>query len=99
MQEERGMRPDIFRNSGNPEVPPEQLPQLTRLNALLWNFANDTIAKGRPVEHVAQAFIAYVGFVAYNVRHRSYRHERRLALHEVVLRNRASSALQWPRGR
>jgi hypothetical protein len=35
----------------------------------------------------------------YNVRHRSYRHERRLALHEVVLRNRASSALQWPRGR
>jgi hypothetical protein len=34
-----------------------------------------------------------------NVRHRSYRHERRLALHEAALRNRASSALQWPRGR
>ncbi len=34
-----------------------------------------------------------------NVRHRGYRHERRLALHEVALRNRASSALQWPRGR
>ena len=34
-----------------------------------------------------------------NVRHRGYRHERRFALHEVALRNRASSALQWPRGR
>jgi len=35
----------------------------------------------------------------YNVRRSSYQHERRLALHEVALRNRASSALQWPRGR
>src|SRR5208283_75188 len=31
--------------------------------------------------------------------HRSYQHERRIALHEVAFRNRASSALQWPRGR
>ncbi len=31
-----------------------------------------------------------------NVRYRSCQHERRLALHEVALRNGASSVLQWP---
>ncbi len=36
-----------------PSVAPERLAEL---NAMLWNFANEMIARGNPVEHVAQAY-------------------------------------------
>lgn len=67
MEEERGIRSSVFENFGDPEVPPEDLPKLADLNALLWAVANDAIAKGRPVEHVAQAFSGFVGLVGSRV--------------------------------
>jgi hypothetical protein len=42
----------------------EQLPQLAKLNALLWQIADETGATGRPVEHVAQGFSRFVALVA-----------------------------------
>ena len=67
MEEERGIRASAFRNFNDPEVSPEDLPQLANLNALLWKVANEALAKGRPVEHVAQAFSGFVGLVGSQV--------------------------------
>ena len=46
--------------------------QIAELNARLWAFANGTIAKGVPVEHVAQAFGIIVVVVSEKVVDRSY---------------------------
>jgi hypothetical protein len=55
MEKEHGIVPNIARNiSLFPEVSSEQLPQLAKLNALLWRVADEIIASGRPVEQVAQ---------------------------------------------
>ena len=37
-------------------MPPHPPEQLAEVNILLWRFANDMIAKGHPVEFIAQAF-------------------------------------------
>jgi hypothetical protein len=65
MEEEHGIRPNVDRNiSLFPEMASEQLPQLAKLNALLWQIADEMIATGRPVEHVAQGFSRFVALVA-----------------------------------
>jgi hypothetical protein len=57
MKEEHSIPVNIVRNvSLFPEISSEQLPQLARLNTLLWRIADEMIAAGRPVEHVAQGF-------------------------------------------
>ena len=63
MEEEYGIRPRVF-SSHNPEIPREELPRLDHLNAILWKFASDAVAEGCPVEHVAQAFQAFVTLAA-----------------------------------
>jgi hypothetical protein len=47
-----------------PSAPPELIAEL---NVLLWKIANDMIAKGKPVEHVAQAYTALATMVAERV--------------------------------
>ena len=47
-----------------PEVSSQQLPQLAKLNALLWQVADEMIASGRPIEYVAQGFTRFVVLVA-----------------------------------
>jgi hypothetical protein len=65
MEEEHSVRPKVVRNiSLFPEIAPEQLPQLAKLNALLWQIADETVATGCPVEHVAQGFSRFVALVA-----------------------------------
>ena len=65
MEEERGTRPHVVRNiTLYPDLSPEQLCQLAKLNSLLWQVANETIANGHPVEYVAQAFSGFVALVA-----------------------------------
>jgi hypothetical protein len=64
MEEERGVRPRAVCNiTLYPEVSSEQLRQLAQLNSLLRHVANETIANGHPVEHVAQAFSGFVALV------------------------------------
>ncbi len=48
----------------SPSVPPDQLAEV---DALLWRFANDRIAKGVPLEHIAQAFGAFAVIVSEKV--------------------------------
>ena len=43
-----------------PSSPPEHLAQA---NELLWKIANDLIAKGYPIEHIAQAFGGFVAMI------------------------------------
>jgi hypothetical protein len=65
MEEEYGVRPKVVRNiSLFPEMVSEQLPQLAKLNALLWHIADEMVATGLPVEHVAQGFSRFVALVA-----------------------------------
>ena len=65
MGEEDGIVPNVVRNiSLFPEMSSEQLPQLAKLNALLWQVADEIIASGRPVEQVAQGFSRFVALVA-----------------------------------
>jgi hypothetical protein len=65
MEEEHGFRSKVGRNiSLFPEMASEQLPQLAKLNALLWQIADETVATGRPLEHVAQGFSKFVALVA-----------------------------------
>ena len=65
MEKEHGIVPNVARNiSLFPEVSSQQLPQLAKLNALLWQVADEMIASGRPIEYVAQAFTRFVVVVA-----------------------------------
>jgi hypothetical protein len=49
MEEEHGFRPEVVRNvSLFPELASEQLLQLAKLNALLWQIVDETVATGRP---------------------------------------------------
>jgi hypothetical protein len=64
MEEEQGVRPHVVRNvTLYPDLSPEQLRQLAKLNSLLRHVANETIANGHPVEYVAQAFSGFVALV------------------------------------
>ena len=65
MEKEHGICSNVVRNiSLFPEMSSEQLPQLAKLNALLWQIADETIAAGCPVEHVAQGFSRFAALVA-----------------------------------
>jgi hypothetical protein len=65
MEKEHGIVPNVARNiSLFPEVSSQQLPQLAKLNALLWQVADEMIASGRPIEYVAQGFTRFVVLVA-----------------------------------
>lgn len=52
-----------------PSSPPEQL---AHVNATLWGLANERIAKGHPVEHVAQAFATFATMAAERVVDKNY---------------------------
>ena len=65
IEEEHGSYLNVVRNiTLYPDLSLEQLPQLAKLNALLWQIADETIATGHPVEHVAQGFSRFVALVA-----------------------------------
>ena len=65
IEEERGIGPHVGRNiTLYPDMSPEQLPQLAKLNSLLWQVANNAIANDRSVEHVARAFSGFVVLIA-----------------------------------
>jgi hypothetical protein len=65
MEKEHGLVSNVVRNiSLFPEMSTEQLPQLAKLNALLWQVADEMIAAGCPVEIVARGFSRFVALVA-----------------------------------
>jgi hypothetical protein len=65
MKDEHDIHSNVVRDiSLYPDMSPEQLPQLAKLNTLLWQIADETIATGRPVEHVAEGFSGFVALVA-----------------------------------
>jgi hypothetical protein len=65
IEEKRGIGPYVGRNiTLYPDMSPEQLPQLAKLNSLLWQVANEAIANDRSVEHVARAFSGFVALIA-----------------------------------
>jgi hypothetical protein len=49
---------------GKPPLAPERIAEL---NGMLWNIANGMIAKGHPVEHVAQAYTGFAMMIAERV--------------------------------
>lgn len=49
-----GININAFKNSKNPEVPPEQLAAYTELNGLLWKTANELASKGYDLESISQ---------------------------------------------
>jgi hypothetical protein len=65
MEEERGIGRHVGHNiTLYPDMSPEQLPQLAKLNSLLWQVANEAIANDRSVEYVARAFSRFVALIA-----------------------------------
>jgi hypothetical protein len=54
------------------QTPPSLPEHLAQVNALLWKFANDMIAKGYPIEHVAQAYGGFAIMVAEKVVDQQY---------------------------
>ena len=65
IKDEHDIHPNVVRDiSLYPDMSPEQLPQLAKLNTLLWHIADETIATGRPVEYVAEGFSRFVALVA-----------------------------------
>lgn len=51
------IREDQFKSFASPEIPPEDLPHTTELNALLWKLANDLVARGIKMETVSGALV------------------------------------------
>ena len=51
------IREDQFKNFGSPEIPPQDLPDTTELNAILWKLSNDLVARGCQIETVASALV------------------------------------------
>jgi hypothetical protein len=49
--------PGSIVSMNTPSSPSEHV---ARVNSLVWNIANDLVARGHPVEHVAQALAAFV---------------------------------------
>ena len=65
IKDEHDIHPNVVRDiSLYPDMSPEQLPQLAKLNTLLWHIVDETIATGRPVEYVAEGFSRFVALVA-----------------------------------
>jgi hypothetical protein len=57
LTEDGTIRESQFKNFRSPEVPPENLPHTTELNAILWKLANDLVARGYLRETVASALV------------------------------------------
>jgi hypothetical protein len=57
LTEDGTIREDQYKNFGSPEIPPEDLPRTTELSAILWNLANDLVARGCQMETVASALV------------------------------------------
>ena len=65
MKEEHSVSANVVRNiSLFPELSSEQLPQLAKLNTLLWQIVDETNAAGLPVKQIAQGFSTFVALVA-----------------------------------
>jgi hypothetical protein len=46
------------------QIPPSPPDHLVQVNAMLWSCANNAVAKGHPIEHVAQAFSTFSIMIA-----------------------------------
>jgi hypothetical protein len=49
------------------KAPPVAPERIAALNGMLWQIANEMIAKGHPVEHVAQAYFGFATMTAERV--------------------------------
>ena len=54
------------------QVPPSPPNHLIQVNAMLWSYANNAVAKGHPIEHVAQAFSTFSIMIAEKAINPSY---------------------------
>jgi hypothetical protein len=51
------IREDQYKSFESPEIPPQDLPHTTVLNAILWQLSNALVARGYEIETVASALV------------------------------------------